>query len=292
MKNPALAPRVVHFGVCEFNSQTGDLRRHGLKIKLQPQALKVLSLLLERPGEIRTREELQRRLWPANTLRDFERCLNKSVHVLREALGDSATNPRYIETAIGVGYRFISISEEPKRPVLGRRNGRRIDCLAVLPLSSEPADPELEFLARRIVERLIDNISRLSGIRVLAYSTVQHCRGADLDPRTIGEKLFVRAVVTGEIVQHNDELVLHVELIDVSSGTQLWGALFKKPYSDIAECPERIADRISHQLRRILAPDMGRRRKHQQERAARQAGELRSEFAAGVTHHSIGLHQR
>jgi DNA-binding response OmpR family regulator len=59
MKNPALAPPVIHFGVCEFNSQTGDLRRHGLKVKLQPQALKILSLLLERPGEIRTREELQ-----------------------------------------------------------------------------------------------------------------------------------------------------------------------------------------------------------------------------------------
>jgi len=267
MKNPALAPRVIHFGVCEFNSQTGDLRRHGLKVKLQPQALKILSLLLERPGEIRTREELQERLWSANTRRDFERCLNKSVHVLREALGDSATNPRYIETAIGVGYRFISISQEPRRPALARRNRRRIDCLAVLPLSSEPADPELEFLARRIVERLIDNISRLSGTRVLAYRTVQHYREAELDPRTIGEKLSVRAVVTGEIVQRNDELLLHLELISVDDGTQLWGAQFRGLCSDVLAAPEKLADSISNGLQTILAPGT-RRRRHVRTEAA------------------------
>jgi DNA-binding winged helix-turn-helix (wHTH) protein len=267
MKNPALAPRVIHFGVCEFNSQTGDLRRHGLKVKLQPQASKLLSLLLERPGEIRTREELQQRLWPANSLRDFERCLNKSVHALREALGDSATNPRFIETAIGVGYRFISISQEPRRPALARRNRRRIDGLAVLPFSSEPADPELEFVARRIVERLIDNISQLSGARVLAYRTVQHCREADLDPRTIGEKLSARAVVTGEIVQRNDELFLHLELIGVDDGTQLWGAQFRGLCSDVLAAPEKLADSISNGLQMILVP-RARRRRHSRTEAA------------------------
>jgi TolB-like protein len=227
---------------------------------LQPQASKILSLLLERPGEIRTREELQQRLWSGNTFRDFERCLNKSVHVLREALGDSATNPRYIETAIGVGYRFISISQEPRRPALRRRNKRRIDCLAVLPLSSEPADPELEFLARRIVERLIDNVSRLAGTRVLAYRTVQHYRDAELDPRTIGERLLVRAVVTGEIVQRNDELLLHLELIGVDDGTQLWGAQFRGLCSDIVAAPEKLADSISNGLHMILATETCRRR--------------------------------
>jgi TolB-like protein len=180
--------------------------------------------------------------------------------VLRETLGDSATNPRYIETAIGVRYRFISISQEPRRPALGRRNRRRIDCLAVLPLSSEPADRELEFLARRIVERLIDNISRLSGTRVLAYRTVQHCRDADLDPRTIGEKLLVRAVVTGEIVQRSDELLLHLALIGVDDGTQLWGAQFRGLRSDVLAAPEKLADSISSGLQMILVPGTCRRR--------------------------------
>jgi DNA-binding winged helix-turn-helix (wHTH) protein len=260
MKNPAPALPVVRFGVFEFDPQSGDLRKHGLKIKLQPQAFKLLSLLLERPGEIRTRAEIQQRLWAANTFRDFERCLNKSVHVLREALGDTAINPRYIETAIGVGYRFISISQEPRRPAPGQRNRGRIDCLAVLPLSSEPAGPELEFLARRIVERLIDNISRFSGTRVLAYRTVQHYCDADLDPRALGERLFVRAVVAGEIVQRNDELLLHLELIGVDDGTQLLGTQFRGLSSDVLASPEKIADGIFRALQTILAPSTCRKR--------------------------------
>jgi DNA-binding winged helix-turn-helix (wHTH) protein len=260
MKNPALALRVIRFGVFEFNPQSGDLRKHGLKIKLQPQAFKLLSLLLERSGEVRTRTELQQQLWPGSSFRDFERCLNKSVHVLREALGDSATNPRFIETANGVGYRFISVSEETRGSALGRRNGRKGDCVAVLPLNWEPADPELEFLSKRIVERLIDNISRLPGTRVLAYRTVQHCRDAGPDPRTIGEQLFVRAVVAGEIVRHNGEFLLHSELIGVDDGAQLWGAQFRGLSSDVLASPEKMADGIFRALQTILAPGTCRRR--------------------------------
>src|SRR5260370_22429847 len=133
-------------------------------------------------------------------------------------------------------------------------------CCLVFPKISNPADPELEFLAKTIVERLIDNISRLSGTRVLAYSTVQHCRDADLDPRTIGEKLFVRAVVSGEIVQRNDELLLHLELIGVDDGTQLWGAQFRGSRSDVLAAPEKLADSISSGLQMILAPGTCRRR--------------------------------
>jgi TolB-like protein len=88
----------------------------------------------------------------------------------------------------------------------------------------------------------------------------EHCRDADLDPRTIGEKLFVRAVVTGEIVQRNDELLLHLELIGVDDGTQLWGAQFRGSRSDVLAAPEKLADSISSGLQMILAPGTCRRR--------------------------------
>jgi DNA-binding winged helix-turn-helix (wHTH) protein len=98
MKSPALIPRVIRFGIFEFNPQTGELRRHGLKIKLEPQASRILSLLLKYPGKVCTRQELQQQLWQDNTLVDFERSLYKGIHTLRGALGDSAIAPRYIET--------------------------------------------------------------------------------------------------------------------------------------------------------------------------------------------------
>ncbi len=172
MKNPALAPRVIRFGVFEFNPQTGDLRKRGLKIRLEPQASRILSLLLEHPGKICTRQELHQHLWQDNTLVDFERSLYKGIHTLRETLGDSAIAPRYIETVTGRGYRFIPIPQEPSNHRGRRRNGCKVGSVAVLPFASESADAEMELLNRRIIERVIDTIPRAPGVRVLAYKLI------------------------------------------------------------------------------------------------------------------------
>jgi Tol biopolymer transport system component/DNA-binding winged helix-turn-helix (wHTH) protein len=101
-------PRVLRFGVFEVDPRVGELRRNGLRIKLQEQPFQVLVMLLERPGEMVAREELQRRLWPADTFVDFDHSLNSAVKKLREALGDQAENPRFIETLHRRGYRFIA----------------------------------------------------------------------------------------------------------------------------------------------------------------------------------------
>jgi serine/threonine protein kinase/Tol biopolymer transport system component/DNA-binding winged helix-turn-helix (wHTH) protein len=100
--------RLVRFAAFEFDSQTGELRKHGLKIKLSGQPIEVLTLLLEHPGEMVTREELQRILWPHDTVVEFEHSINAAIKRLRDALGDSAEKPRYVETLAGRGYRFIA----------------------------------------------------------------------------------------------------------------------------------------------------------------------------------------
>src|SRR5215831_1428923 len=101
-------PPVVRFSVFEVDRRSGELRKRGVRVRLRDQAFQVLACLLERPGEVVTREELQRRLWPADTFVDFDRGLNKAVNRLREALGDSADSPRFIETLPKRGYRFIA----------------------------------------------------------------------------------------------------------------------------------------------------------------------------------------
>src|SRR5258707_7881996 len=98
---------VIRFGAFEVNSQTGELRHKGQKIKLQEQPLQVLAALLERPGEIVTREELRSKLWPADTFVDFDHSLNAAIKRLRDALGESADAPVFIETLARRGYRFI-----------------------------------------------------------------------------------------------------------------------------------------------------------------------------------------
>jgi eukaryotic-like serine/threonine-protein kinase len=107
MPNDAPVP-VVRFAVFEVDRRSGELRKRGVRISLRDQAFQVLSYLLERPGEVVTRDELQRRLWHADTFVDFDRGLNKAVNRLREALGDSADVPRFIETLPKRGYRFIA----------------------------------------------------------------------------------------------------------------------------------------------------------------------------------------
>jgi DNA-binding winged helix-turn-helix (wHTH) protein/tetratricopeptide (TPR) repeat protein len=98
----------VRFSAFEADLRTGELRKHGVKVKLHHQPFQVLSILLEQPGEVVTREELQRRLWPADTFVDFDNGLNSAVKKLRVALNDSAGSPRYVETLSRRGYRFIA----------------------------------------------------------------------------------------------------------------------------------------------------------------------------------------
>jgi DNA-binding winged helix-turn-helix (wHTH) protein/tetratricopeptide (TPR) repeat protein len=103
----------IRFGVFEADLQSGEVRKHGIRIKLRDQPFQILTLLLEHPGQVVTREELQRRLWAADTFVDFDRGLNRAVNQLREALGDSADNPRFIETLPKRGYRFVAPVDSP-----------------------------------------------------------------------------------------------------------------------------------------------------------------------------------
>ncbi len=100
--------RHYRFGVFEADSSTGELRRKGVRIKLHSQPFQVLMMLLERPGEMLTREEICRELWPDGTFVDYEHGVNSAVNRLREALGDKASNPRFVETLARRGYRFVA----------------------------------------------------------------------------------------------------------------------------------------------------------------------------------------
>ncbi len=108
MKSVQPSSPVVRFGVFELDVRAEELRRNGLKVRLQGQPIQVLEMLLARPEGLVTREELRRKLWPESTFIDFEHGLNAAIQRLREALGDSADNPRFVETLPRRGYRFIA----------------------------------------------------------------------------------------------------------------------------------------------------------------------------------------
>ena len=105
----ATAPtRRTRFGAFEVDLRSGEVYKHGIRLKLQDQPFQVLALLLERPGDVVTREELRQKLWPGDTFVDFDTGLNSAIKKLRDVLSDSAEEPRYIETLPRRGYRFIA----------------------------------------------------------------------------------------------------------------------------------------------------------------------------------------
>jgi DNA-binding winged helix-turn-helix (wHTH) protein len=111
--------RLVRFGLFEVDLRSGELHKDGVKIKLQEQPFQILAMLLEHPGQVVTREALQQKLWSNDTFVDFDNSLNKAIKKIREALGDSADNPRFVETLARRGYRFIA----PVEPADGRSAG-------------------------------------------------------------------------------------------------------------------------------------------------------------------------
>src|SRR6201993_67827 len=112
MPSPDVLLPLLRFGDFELDLRAGELRKQGRRMRLQEQPLRVLSMLLERPGELVTREQLRLQLWPADTFVDFDHGLNSAVARLRESLNDSAEQPRYVETVPRRGYRFIGDVQE------------------------------------------------------------------------------------------------------------------------------------------------------------------------------------
>src|SRR6185437_15830121 len=156
-------PHYLRFGTFEIDVPAGELRKSGVKLKLQDQPYQILFILVEYAGEIVTREELREQLWPADTFVDFDHSLNAAVKRLRDALGESAESPVYIETLARRGYRFIppiqAITPEPSPLDAFLRTSRKvrlrprpeeadraIGSLAVLPFANASADPQMDYL--------------------------------------------------------------------------------------------------------------------------------------------------
>src|SRR6266700_895939 len=180
----------VRFGACELDEDAGELRREGIKVRLQEQPLQILQILLEQPGKVITREELRKRIWPSDTFVDFDHGINNAIKRLREALADTAETPRYIETLPRRGYRFIAGTDVPVQAAAGR-----IQSLAVLPLENLARDPEQEYFADGLTEALITSLAKISALSVVSRtSAMQYKSVRNKSVSEIARELGVDAV--------------------------------------------------------------------------------------------------
>ena len=154
--------RRVRFGAFEVDLRSGELYKHGIHLKLQDQPFQVLAFLLERPGDVVTRDELRARLWPADTFVDFDTGLNSAMKKLRDVLGDSAEKPRYIETLPRRGYRFIARAENGNAAVSVPAQER----LAVVPLRSTSSVRNKRWLVLAVVAAALAVVAAVSAWRI------------------------------------------------------------------------------------------------------------------------------
>jgi TolB-like protein/Tfp pilus assembly protein PilF len=245
MEIPSSHSSSVRFGSYELDLRAGELRNNGQRIRLQDQPLQILAMLLESPGQVVTREELRRRLWPSDTFVDFDHGLNKSINKLREALGDSAESPRFIETLPKRGYRFLASPEEPVAP---KRN-TTIDSIAVFPLTTSLPDPDLEYLSVGIPGSIIHSLSHIPGLRVIAWNSLSRGQTREEDPLAIGRSVGAKVILIGRIWQRESKLRLHVDLLDTANGEALWGEQYDRDLTELFTIHDDIAREVSARLR-------------------------------------------
>jgi DNA-binding winged helix-turn-helix (wHTH) protein/tetratricopeptide (TPR) repeat protein len=231
---------------------------NGQPVPLKPKILDLLRFLIQSRGQLIAKEDLMREIWPDTIVE--ENNITVSMSILRKTLGENRSKPQFIQTVPRRGYRFVAdvieLSTEQldgdEASLIG--NGaeseeRPIDSLAVLPMDSPEKDPNVEYLSDGITESIIDLLSRIPNLRVLARSTVFRFKDKEIDPQEVGRLLNVQAVMMIRVMRLGDKLIIRSELVRVSDGSQLWGEHYNRSPSDVLAIQEEIARAITESLK-------------------------------------------
>ena len=257
------------------------ISRNGTTNRVEPKAMQVLTCLAAQPGKVVSKEDLIETVWAETHVTDD--VLTGCISALRRAFEDNPRTPAFIQTIPKSGYRLIAPvsavngNDQPavagtkasKKPAwlagaalvvlaasLGfwfLRPARAIDSVAILPFTNSGADPNTEYLSDGITESIIDSISQLPNLRVMAWTTVARYKSQTKDPLAIGGELGVKSVLTGKIVQSGNQLQIQTELVDLATGSRLWGEQYTRQPSDVIPLQKETSLRISEKLRLKLS---------------------------------------
>jgi TolB-like protein/DNA-binding winged helix-turn-helix (wHTH) protein/Flp pilus assembly protein TadD len=283
----------VRFGVFEVDFRSGELRKGGSKIRLQAQPFQVLALLVERRGDIVSRDEIRNQLWGAGTFVDFDHGLNKAINKIRETLGDAAASPRFIETVARRGYRFIAdvtwvedvlaASAEvpaarpahPRHPAftLGglalilavlvlliwplafrSRSSPVIRSLAVLPLENLSGDASQEYFADGMTDELIAALGQIGTVRVISRTSVMPYKRVRKPLPEIARELNVDAVVEGTVMRSGGQVRITAQLIEAPADTHVWSESYQGDLADALSLQHQVARAIARQIQANVNP--------------------------------------
>lgn len=288
------AHRVYRFGPFAVDARTGEVHKDGRRIRLQEKPVQVLLALLERPGDVVTREELHQRLWPADTFVDFDHGLNIAIAKLREALNDSAEHPRFIETLPKRGYRFLApvdrddpgvgasrtgataiwarpmlrflgiaatavalvvyVAQSWVKPPPGTGTGKVM--LVVLPFENLSGDPQQEFFSDGLTEEMIARLGQVNpqALGVIARTSAMRYKATQKDVAQIGRELNVEYLLEGSVRREGDRIRVTAQLIQVEDRTHLWAQTYERDAASLFAIQRDVADHVAQALRLELLP--------------------------------------
>lgn len=249
-------PKIYEFDGFRLEEGQSRLLYKDQTVTLKPKILDLLIFLVKKRGQLIGKDELMKEIWPDAIVE--ENNITVSMSILRKALGDAVGN-QFIETVPRRGYRFVATVTEvlPEQPPASEFDqgveiepgDEPIDSLAVIPMEAPDRDANVEYLSEGITESIINNLSRIPKLRVLACSTVLRLDRKNIDPQLAGRTLRVKAVNVIRVIRLNDNLIIRSELVKVSDGSQLWGEQYNRDPSNILAIQEEIAKAISENLK-------------------------------------------
>jgi TolB-like protein/Flp pilus assembly protein TadD len=254
--------KVYEFGPFRLDTTVRRLLRNNRPLSLTSKIFDMLLLLVRKHGHLVTKEELIEELWPDR----FVVQNNLTVHMtmLRKILGERHRDHKYIETVPGRGYRFVArvsaVEDEKTNEIRGSavdsaarqavsQKDESVKSIAVLPFVNTSNNPNLDYLSEGLTTSIINILSQIPQLRVMARSTVFRYKGSDLDAQEIGLELGVGTTLVGSVLQQSERLIISVELVRTSDGVQLWGEQYNRPPSDIFAVQEEIAKELTGKLR-------------------------------------------
>lgn len=278
-------PEVLRFGLFELDMRARQLRRQGRLVRLQQQPFQLLLLLIAKPQELITRDEIRQKLWPEDTFVEFDDSVNHAIRKLRDALRDDAENPRFIETVPRQGYRFIApvqavpiitLENAPTAPASNVRKLRwpiatlctvaviaslfwrfqphspSIRSIAVLPLQNLSGDPSQDYFSEGMTEAIITELGQNKGVRIISHHSVMQFKTGDKPLPQIAKELGVDALVEGGLVRHGDHVRITAQLVAAHPERHLWASSYEGDAGDLITLQREIAADISQQIRTSL----------------------------------------
>src|SRR5260370_30752330 len=207
-------------------------------------------MLLERPGQLVTRDELRARLWATDTFVDFDHGLNAAVNKLRDALSDSAEKPNYVETLPRRGYRFISaVGLRDSQNLLRELSSPKIQSLVVLPLENLSKDPEQEYFTDGMTDQLITNLSQISALKVVSRTSAMRYKRTKKSLPEIARELHVDAVVEGAVMHAGDRVRISAQLIEAPTDHHLWAASYERDLREVLSMQDEVTRAIVSEVR-------------------------------------------